>query len=99
MESNALCYIWLSCSAVVAATRRNKRETQEGAGLALAKQFEAQGLKMLSEHAQFEDERNVSLEAGLMMMLDRMQTGKLKIFSDLRDLFDEIRFTTGRTAA
>jgi hypothetical protein len=31
---------------------------------------------MLSEHAQFED-GSVSVEAGLMAMLDRMQTGAI----------------------
>ena len=70
--------------------RDGKRETQEGAGLALASQFKAQGLNMLSQHASFEADGSVSVEAGLMMMLDRMETGRLKIFSDLRDLFEEI---------
>jgi hypothetical protein len=34
---------------------------------------------MLPEHAQFED-GSVSVEAGIMAMLDRMRTGKLKVF-------------------
>ena len=76
--------------AVGVATRREERETQEGAGLALAQQFRHQGLNMLPLHAQFVDDKGVSLEAGLMMMLDRMETGRLKIFSELRDLFEEI---------
>src|SRR5262249_173445 len=53
--------------------RDGRRETLEGAGISLAKQYGAQGLKMLSEHAQFED-KSISVEAGLMDMLDRMQT-------------------------
>lgn len=45
---------------------------------------------MLQEHAQFED-KSVSVEAGLMMMLDRMQTGKFKVFSHLNDWWEEFR--------
>jgi Terminase RNaseH-like domain/Terminase large subunit, T4likevirus-type, N-terminal len=47
--------------------RDGRRETLEGAGIALAKQYKDQGLNMLSEHAQFED-KSVSVEAGLMDM-------------------------------
>jgi hypothetical protein len=36
----------------------------EGAGVALAQQYKAEGLNMLHEHAQFED-GSVSVEAGL----------------------------------
>ncbi len=70
--------------------RDGRRETLEGAGIALAKQYEAQGLDMLHEHAQFED-KSVSVEAGLMDMLDRMQTGRFKVFKHLNDWFDEFR--------
>jgi len=47
----------------------------------------AQGLNMLHEHAQFED-GGVSVEAGLMAMLTRMQMGKLKVFKHLNDWFE-----------
>ena len=53
------------------------RETLEGAGIALAEQYSAQGLDMLHEHAQFQD-GSVSVEAGLMDMLDRMNSGRFK---------------------
>jgi Terminase RNaseH-like domain len=33
----------------------------------------------------------VSVEAGLMMMLDRMRMGKLKVFKEHADWFDEFR--------
>jgi len=62
----------------------------EGAGIALAKQYAAQGLDMLHEHAQFED-GSVSVEAGLMDMLDRMETGRFRVFADLHDWFEEFR--------
>ena len=70
--------------------RDGRRETLEGAGKALAEQYEAQGLKMLHNHAQFED-KSVSVEAGLMDMLDRMQTGRFKVFRNLEDWFSEFR--------
>lgn len=70
--------------------RDGRRDTLEGAGVALANQFSTQGLKMLPEHAQFPD-KSVSVEAGLMNMLDRMQTGRLKVFKHLVDWFEEFR--------
>ena len=70
--------------------RDGKRETLEGAGVALAQQYRAQGLNMLPQHAQFED-GSISVEAGLMAMLTRMQMGKLKVFKHLNDWFEEFR--------
>lgn len=66
------------------------RETQEGAGKALADQFKAQGLAMWHEHAQFPD-GSVSVEAGLMDMLDRMLSGRFKVFRHLAEWFEEVR--------
>lgn len=70
--------------------RDGRRDTQEGAGKALADQFKAQGLQMWPDHSQFED-KSVSVEAGLMLMLDRMQTGRFKVFRHLTDFFEEFR--------
>ena len=70
--------------------RDGRRETLEGAGIALAAQYSAQGLDLLHEHAQFED-GSVSVEAGLMDMLDRMQTGRFKVFKHLNDWWEEFR--------
>jgi phage terminase large subunit-like protein len=70
--------------------RDGKRETLEGAGIALAEQYRDHGLNMLPEHAQFED-GSVSVEAGLMAMLDRMRTGKLKVFKEHLDWWEEFR--------
>src|SRR5215468_11280225 len=70
--------------------RDGKRETLEGAGIALAEQYRDQGLYMLPDHAQFED-GSVSVEAGLMMMLDRMRTGKLRVFKEHLDWWEEFR--------
>jgi phage terminase large subunit-like protein len=70
--------------------RDGRRETLEGAGIALATQYREQGLEMLFEHAQFED-GSVSVEAGLMEMLGRMQSGRFKVFAHLNDWWEEFR--------
>jgi hypothetical protein len=70
--------------------RDGRRETLEGAGIALAKQYGEHGLNMLGTHAQFPD-GSVSVEAGLMDMLDRMQTGRFKVFNTLTEWFEEFR--------
>jgi Terminase RNaseH-like domain len=70
--------------------RDGRRETLEGAGVALAKQYAAQGLNMVGRHAQFVD-GSVSVEAGLMDMLDRMESGRFKVFKHLNDWWEEFR--------
>jgi phage terminase large subunit-like protein len=70
--------------------RDGRRETLEGAGVALSKQYAEQGLDMMMDHAQFED-GSVSVEAGLMDMLTRMQTGRFKVFKHLNDWWEEFR--------
>lgn len=70
--------------------RDGGRETLEGAGQALAAQYRREGLNLLFHHAQFED-GGVSVEAGLMDMLTRMESGRLKVFDHLNDWFEEFR--------
>jgi phage terminase large subunit-like protein len=70
--------------------RDGRRETLEGAGIALANQYREQGLDMLHEHSQFDD-GSVSVEAGLMDMLSRIQSGRFKVFEHLNDWFEEFR--------
>lgn len=60
------------------------------AGENLSAQYRTQGLKMLPERATFPDGSH-SVEAGLMDMLTRMQTQKLKVFETLLDWFEEFR--------
>lgn len=62
----------------------------KGSGDQLAQQYRKQGLKMLPERATFADGTN-GVEAGVMEMLDRMQTGRLKVFSHLADWLEEFR--------
>jgi hypothetical protein len=77
--------------------RDGGRETLEGAGIALAEQYRRLDLDMLHTHAQFEPEPgkqsggSISVEAGLMEMLTRMQTGRFKVFADLLNWFEEFR--------
>ena len=66
------------------------RGTLEGAGVPLAEQFRQQGLNLLPEHAAFAD-GSVSVEAGCMEMLTRMETGRFKVFDHLNDWLSEFR--------
>lgn len=62
----------------------------KGSGDQLASLYRQNGLKMLPERATFPDGSN-GVEAGLMDMLDRMQTGRLKVFRHLSEWFEEFR--------
>lgn len=62
----------------------------KGSGDQLAEQYRKQGLDMLMERATFHDGTN-GVEAGLAEMLDRMETGRLKVFRHLNEWFDEFR--------
>jgi phage terminase large subunit-like protein len=60
----------------------------KGSGEQLAAQYRAQGLNLLKVRATFEDGTN-GLEAGIAELLDRMQTGRLQVFSHLAQWFEE----------
>lgn len=62
----------------------------KGSGEALAAQYRDQGLNMLPERATFEDGGN-GVEAGIAEMIDRMLTGRWKVFDHLNDWFAEFR--------
>ncbi len=62
----------------------------KGSGEQLAKQYEEQRLNMLPERATFEDGTN-GVEAGIMEMLQRMQTGRWKVFSTCGEWLEERR--------
>jgi hypothetical protein len=61
-----------------------------GSDVRLAELYRLQGLLMLSEHATFED-GSMGVEAGIFEMLERMQTGRWKVFRHLADWFEEFR--------
>ena len=74
--------------------RDGNRETLEGAGIALAAQYREQGLNLWSEFSHYVEgtgQKSVSVEAGLMDMLNRMQSGRFKVFRHLNDWFEEFR--------
>jgi phage terminase large subunit-like protein len=60
----------------------------KGSGIQLAVQYKEQHMNMLHERATFED-GSFGVEAGVAEMLDRMQSGRLKVFSHLADWFEE----------
>ncbi len=71
----------------------------KGSGIELAKQYRAQGVNTLPNHAQFAPEgtdgetkaSRTSVEAGLIGMLDDFQTSHLKVFEHLNNWFEEYR--------
>lgn len=60
----------------------------KGSGDQLAALYRNQGLKMLPLRATFEDGSN-GIEAGIADMLERMQTGRFKVFQHLSQWFEE----------
>jgi len=60
----------------------------KGSGEQLMTMYRTHGLKMLPTRATFSDGSS-GLEAGIQDLLDRMQTGRFKVFSHLTDWFDE----------
>lgn len=62
----------------------------KGSGETLAAQYRDQGLNMLHERATFDDGGS-GVEAGIQEMLDRMLSGRLKVFENLEDWFSEFR--------
>lgn len=62
----------------------------KGSGEQLAKQYKAQGLKLLPERATFDDGTN-GVEAGISEMLQLMQTGRFKVFRTCTKWLEEFR--------
>lgn len=68
----------------------------KGSGKQLASQYREAGLNLYFEHAQFPPNADGSpggngFEAGISMMLERMQQGRLKVFAHLTEWFEEFR--------
>lgn len=73
-------------------------QKDKGSGQALRDQYQAQGLNMLADkatHAPALGHREGSggngVEAGVQELLDRMHTGRFKVFANLADWFEEFR--------
>jgi len=63
----------------------------KGSGEQLASIYRKHGLRMLSERACFPDDRGNGVEAGIQEMLERMQTGRFRVFRSCHDFFEEFR--------
>jgi Terminase RNaseH-like domain/Terminase large subunit, T4likevirus-type, N-terminal len=63
-------------------------QTGKGDGVALKEHYEHEGLSLLPEHATHES-GGTSVEAGVIAILERMQTGRFKVFDHLADWFEE----------
>jgi hypothetical protein len=66
---------WIPC-----AWPHDGLQHDKGSGEALMRQYERHGLQMLPERATFEDGAS-GVEAGVLEMLERMQTGRWKVFA------------------
>jgi Terminase RNaseH-like domain/Terminase large subunit, T4likevirus-type, N-terminal len=62
----------------------------KGSGVQLMQQYKDQGLNMLHDRATFLDGTN-GVEAGVSDMLQRMQTGRFKVFKTCRSWLEEFR--------
>lgn len=76
---------WIPC-----AWPHDGLQHDKGSGDQLATLYQAQGLNTLPERATFVDGGN-GVEAGVIEMLDRMQTSRFKVFRHLTEWFDEFR--------
>lgn len=76
---------WIPC-----AWPHDGYQHDKGSGDQLSELYRKQGLNMLLENATH-PEGGFGVEAGLMDMLDRMQTGRFKVFSNLNEWFEEFR--------
>jgi hypothetical protein len=67
----------------------------KGSGEELARAYRNHGLNMLHERATFEDGSN-GVEAGVLEMLERMVTGRWKVFSNSSAWLEEFRLYHAR---
>lgn len=76
---------WIPC-----AWPRDGLQHDKGSGIPLQKQYKDAGVNMLGHDAKWAD-GSVAVEPGVMEMLDRMQTGRFKVFDHLDEWFEEYR--------
>lgn len=62
----------------------------KGSGVILASQYREQGANLLPDKAEWPEGGN-GVEAGVLQMLDRMKTGRLKVSAHLNDWWEEFR--------
>ncbi len=66
-------------------------QTDKGSGEQIAQLYREEGLLMISDFAQFPDKRGTNVEAGLMDMHQRFDTGGMKVDRTLSEWIDEYR--------
>ena len=76
---------WIPC-----AWPHDGYQHDKGSGDQLSEQYRKQHLNMLPDHATH-PEGGFGVEAGIMEMLERMQTGRFKVFSNLIEWLEEFR--------
>jgi phage terminase large subunit-like protein len=77
-------------AAVQVAYPHDGTQRDKGSGITLARQYKAEGLLMLPEHATHAD-GGYQTEPGILEMLQRMRTGRIKIAAHLGDWWQEFR--------
>jgi len=65
-------------------------QTEKGSARQQKEYYEEAGWDMIEDHATWEDGGN-GVEAGLMELNNIMKSGRFKIFSHLREVFEEVR--------
>jgi phage terminase large subunit-like protein len=65
-------------------------QTQKDTGIPMRDTYMAEGVAMLPERAQFED-GSYGVEPGIQIMLNRMQTGRFKVFASCEGWLEEYR--------
>ena len=63
----------------------------KSSGVQIANLYKRHGLKMISEHAQFPDDRKNGVEAAIQETLTRMQSRRLRVDQNLHDWLEEFR--------
>lgn len=66
-------------------------QRDKGSGTALKDQYRSHGAQLMSDWAAYRDERGVSIEAGVIELLEYMRTGRFKAFRHLALFFEEKR--------
>jgi len=65
-------------------------QAQKDSGRPMRDQYRDEGVNMLPERAQFDD-GSIGVEPGVQIILNRMQTGRFKVFAHLEDFLQEYR--------
>ncbi len=66
-------------------------QRDKGSGQQLTRMYRKHGVNMLGKHASYRDDRGNAVEPGIMDVLERMETGRFKIFKTCADWLEEYR--------